>query len=263
MPSFIDQHDADIEALASIIQYRNVTKGKIIRWLTQFDESHQPIALKLLQNIRFYDSATVHTSCRTLCSIITAECGGRLDRALFMGLGPPGKSGASMATYFRRANGMRLARYDRMFRYSSEITSLPRGYNGNLVFLDDFIGSGSQAAGYLLTIISNAPPTSSIYLLVIAGYQTAIDGILKEIKCKVFPVDLLQEREKLFSDANTKFTTDEKAILKQYCERTGSNHPYGFENVGSLVIFPDSAPNNTPSILIFESATWKPLFDTF
>jgi len=44
MPNFIDEHDSDIEVLASIFQYRNVTKGKIITWLRQFEESHQAIA---------------------------------------------------------------------------------------------------------------------------------------------------------------------------------------------------------------------------
>jgi len=263
MPSFIDEHDTDIEALAGIIQYRNVTKGKIITWLIQFEESHQSIALKLLQSIRFYDAAKIHTYCRTLCTIIKSECGEHLNRTLFMGLGPAGKSGASMASNFRRANGMHIARYNRMFRFSTEITSLPREYNGNLVFLDDFIGSGSQAAASLLTIVSIAPPASSIFLLVIAGYQSAIDKICDEVKCKVFPVDVLQDREKLFSDANTSFSQAEKAILKKYCEQTGSPHPYGYRDVGSLVIFPDSAPNNTPSILNYEGKNWTPLFTPF
>lgn len=260
MPNFIDEHDSDIEVLASIFQYRNVTKGKIITWLRQFEESHQVIALKLLQSIRFYDAAQIHTACKTLCKIIKSDCGEDLDNTLFMGLGPAGKSGASMLSRFRRANSMYGAKYDSMFKFSTEITSLPSGFSGNLVFLDDFIGSGSQAATSLLEIVSIAPPASKVFLLVIAGYQSAIDKIYREVGCNVFPVNTLQDHEKLFSDANTNFTQDEKAILKNYCERTESRNPYGYRNVGSLVIFSDSAPNNTPSILIYESATWKPLF---
>lgn len=260
MPSFIDEHDSGIEELASTFQYKNVTKGKIITWLKQFEESHQTIALKLLQSIRFYDTAQMHDACKNLCRIIKAECGENLDNTLFMGLGPAGKSGSAMLSRFRHANSMHLARYHDKFKFSSAITSLPSSFSGNLVFLDDFIGSGSQAAASLLDIVSIAPPATKIFLLVIAGYQSAIDNICGEVECNVFSVDTLQDHEKLFSDANTNFTQAEKAILRDYCKRTGSTYPYGYRNVGSLVVFCDSAPNNTPSILIHEGDTWKPLF---
>ncbi len=260
MPSFIDEHDSDIEELANTFQYKNVTKGKIVTWLRQFEESHQTIALKLLQSIRFYDAAQMYDACKTLCKIIKKECGENLDNTLFMGLGPAGKSGSSMLYRFRHANGMHLASYNDKFKFSSEITLLPTTFSGNLVFIDDFIGSGSQALASLLDIVSIAPPATKIFLIVIAGYQSAIDDICKEVECNVFSVHTLQDHEKLFSDSNTNFTEAEKSILRDYCERTGSKSPYGYRNVGSLVVFCDSAPNNTPSILIHDGDTWRPLF---
>lgn len=260
MPNFIEDSDACIEALAGTLTYTNVTKGKIQTWLRQFDEPHQVVALKLLQHIRFYDTARIHSACRTLCDIVKIECGETLDKVIFMGLGSAGKSGATMLHRFRRANSMHTRKYETKFMYSSQITSIPANFDGTLVFLDDFIGSGTQATASLFDIISIAPPKSKIVFLVIAGYSSAIDEINEEIDCNIFTVDLLDDNEKLFSDTNTIFTEEEKSILKDYCELTGSRYPYGYHDIGSLVVFNDSVPNNTPSILIHDGNTWTPLF---
>ena len=260
MPNFIDQHDGDIESLANTLSYKNVTKGKIIAWLKQFDEPHQSIALRLLANIRFYDSAQISTACQTLCKMIKAQCGPGLHNVVFMGLGSAGKSGAAMLYRFRHSNNMHTKQYDLQFRYSTEVTNLPKQFSGNLVFLDDFIGSGSQSAASLLDIVSVAPSASKIFLLVIAGYVSAIHEVSKQVGCNVITAYVLDDNEKLFSDANTNFSKAERAILRSYCEKTGSQYPYGFRDVASLVVFSDSVPNNTPSILIHESNSWKPLF---
>lgn len=264
MPSYIDNHDSDIEELASVLNYKNVNKGKIISWLRQFDESHQPIALKVLQQLRFYDISQIHKSCKSLFNIVKEECGDKLENVIFMGLGSAGKSGAMMLTQFRRSNRMHPAKYQHMFKYATEVTSLSSTFDGTIVFIDDFIGSGTQSKNSILDIVSIVPPASKILLCVIAGYESAIDYVCreveKEIDFNIFPADLLQENERLFSKENTNFTRDEQEILKQYCLRTGSKYPFGFNNVGSLVIFCDSVPNNTPSILIHDGDNWKPLF---
>ena len=262
MPGFIDAHDTEIEELANTFVFRNITKGKIRTWLRQFAEAHQPVALKLLHNLRFYDSAKIHTSCKILFKMVKSECENDLDNVIFMGLGPAGKSGDMMLHRFRHANGMHTDKFKHMFKHTTEITSIDSAFNGSLVFLDDFIGSGSQAMASLFDIASIAPPGVRLFLLVVAGYASAIEelGSEKEFDCNVLAVDVLDESEKLFSDANDKFTEDEKAILRSYCENTGSRYPYGYRDVGSLVIFCDSVPNNTPSILIHESDNWRPLF---
>lgn len=264
MPSYIDDHDSDIEERASVLNYKNVNKGKIISWLKQFDEPHQPIALKVLQQLRFYDISQIHRSCKSLLNIVKEECGDKLEDVIFMGLGSAGKSGSMMLTQFRRSNGMHTSRYENMFKYATEVTALPSSFNGTLVFIDDFIGSGTQAKNSILDIVSIVPPASKILLCVIAGYESAIDYVCKEVEKEIdfniFPADLLQENEKLFSEENTNFNRAEQEILKTYCLRTGSSYPFGWHDVGSLVIFCDSVPNNTPSILIHEGDAWKPLF---
>lgn len=260
MATFIEDHDADIEALADAFTYRNVTKGKVSSWLNQFEAQHQPIALKLLQNIRFYDLATIVSSCKALCQVARVQCGQNLNHVVFMGLGQAGKSGDMMLYRFRHSNGMHTQLYAHKFKHSSEISSLDPSFTGHLVFLDDFIGSGSQAAASLSDVISIAPTQAKILLLVLVAYQSAINEICKEIDCNVFPVEILDESEKLFSNTSQVFTPAEQTILKGYCSQTGSEYPYGYKDVGSLVVFADGVPNNTPSILIHGSNTWHPLF---
>jgi len=264
MPSYIDEHDSDIEERSSVLTYKNITKGKIISWLKQFDEPHQSTALKVLQQLRFYDISQIHKSCKSLFNIVKQECGDKLEDVIFMGLGSAGKSGASMLYRFRHSNGMHSAKYANMFKNATEVTALHSSFKGTLVFLDDFIGSGTQATASILDIVSIAPPASKILLCVTAGYASAINYVCKEVEKEIdfniFPADLLQENEKLFSEENTNFNREEQEILRNYCLRTGSRYPFGFHDVGSLVVFCDSVPNNTPSILIHEGDKWKPLF---
>jgi len=233
MPNFLDEHDGEIETLAqTFITFPNVTKGKIFTWLRQFEEEHKPVALKLLKEVIFYDSAKILGCCIDLYSQARRQLGEEISKSWILALGNAGKSGDEMLHKFRQANNLHTRNFDHLFKYKSEIASLGDSFSGNLIFIDDFIGSGRQATTSLLDITA-VVPKAKITLLVLAGYEDAVRTVVNETGCTILPVNLFSESSKLFSDRNTLFNSEEKGILKNYCQRTGSKIPYGYHDTST------------------------------
>jgi hypothetical protein len=137
---------------------------------------------------------------------------------------------------------------------------LDKQFTGNLVFLDDFVGSGLQSSTFLNSIVATAPKDAKVILLTIAGFMDAIENVSSSTGCAVNAIYLLPEEEKVFSPNNPRFTDLEKRTIKAYCGRTGSRSPIGYSDTGALVAFAHGAPNNTISILTHDSDTWRSLF---
>jgi hypothetical protein len=75
-------------------------------------------------------------------------------------------------------------------------------------------------------------------------------------------VDELDGTANVLSAVCAAFDADEKAVVKQYCEKTGSAAQYvhGRGACGLLVAFKHGCPNNSLPILWWESKNWRSLF---
>lgn len=261
MTGFIDNHDNDIQSLAlKFGSYAYVDKNRIINWLQQFKERDRSLALKTLQSITFYGPSEIISACTELGKIARGFFGTQLDNTSFFGLGAAGKSSGEILHRFRQVTGLHSTIHDSKFCFITQVSSLPKDFDGNLVFLDDFIGSGDQSVIYLNNILSVAPKNSKVILLVISGFTEAIEQVSKSTGCPIASIHLLPETDKVFSDYNPNFTDQEKTIIKTYCQNTGSQQPYGFNDTGALIAFSHGVPSNTISILNHDSRSWMSLF---
>lgn len=260
MPNFIDSHDAAIERVAHRFStFPDLSKGKVIDWLRQFREQEQYIALKLLEHTSFYDMSQVQAACREIMRLVT-EGGIDYKHAIIVGLGPAGKSGSLIQYYFRHANHLTNTHHQPHFKTQSEISLLPREYNGSIIFLDDFIGSGRQSAGYLSDVTSIAPEAAQIAYYSIVGYISSMQEVERLTSYPVAAIHSLDASTQLFKPECDSFSQQEKDILKAYCVRTGASRPLGYEEIGSLIIFSHGVPNTTPAVLTHRSDAWMPLF---
>jgi hypothetical protein len=263
--NFFEVHDAKISELEyKFTEYwSGIDKYSIRKWISQFNEEHRGLALKLLQKVDYYNQARVMRSSRALHSQLMEIIDENLGNTYFASFTPPGKSGDEILPRYRLANRLRGSRFDEKFIYVSDLSKFANQENLSFVFLDDFVGSGSQALKIWQNIEGFLTKASDVFLMVMVGYTHGIEHIQRTTPLKVIANRFLSEGAKVFSEENRDFSQGEKEIIKSYCQLTGDSWPEGYGGCQSLIVFFHRVPNNTISILRADTQTWKGLFPRF
>lgn len=262
--AFLDAHNDEIVVLARKFSsyFTTIDRNDIRAWLRLFRPEHLRVALKLLKSVDFYDPPRITNDYRTAHQQLLATLGSNsLENVTFFPFGHAGKSGSSMIYHYRNANSISQGKC----MYFSAITSFFRAQDApaeelNLVFIDDFIGTGSQAIETWehLRLIS-FPKESRVFLLTLVGFDSAVDEVMRQTDIQVITPKILTEEDRVFSPDNTIFNSTERGILRTYCEKVGQG-PTGFRNCQALVVFYYKSPDDVISILRAQTQDWTPLF---
>jgi hypothetical protein len=271
------------------VPYRGqeITTDKIRIWLEQFGENkNQRLMFKILQNIHFYTDFEIKTKMSQLFNLVKksfVEAGTirtivgrefkRKDIIVSYLEDTPAKSGSEYAKLFADENNIffkNIVAPDKLDRY------LDTNKNINAVlFIDDFIGSGSSALDNIIRLAETYPRVFlngelSFHYGVVCGFQEAKHKILQRMKrlkinLSIHMCDILDESDKIFDDSSKLFTApSERYAAKAICYYRGAilekNYPLGYSNSQSLIVFPKTIPNNSLPILWSENKDWKALF---
>ena len=129
-----------------------------------------------------------------------------------------------------------------------------------LVFVDDFIGGGSQAHRYFKTYKNNLRGRR-IYYLVFLATKTGYDFLNCEqdlgggVKVNVEVIAATPQRlVPAFSDDSEVFIHEKTRLaIREIVQRKGEglfpSHPLGYGDSQALVVFPHNTPNNTLPII--------------
>jgi hypothetical protein len=164
---------------------------------------------------------------------------------------------------FKTVNGLQGPAHKSKFKYISQLNLLYKEKDVTIVFLDDFICTGEQAIDCWNNIKSVMPQNAEAILAVVAAFQQGVDNIQDNTDLKVTFHKILDEKDRLLSDKNRKFTKGEKKILKKYCKKTGLSEPFGYKDSQACIVFHYKTPNNSVSILTANNSKWKGLFPRY
>ncbi|ASM72925.1 MULTISPECIES: phosphoribosyltransferase-like protein [Roseobacteraceae] len=137
----------------------------------------------------------------------------------------------------------------------------------DLVLLEDFVGSGTQAKD-VVKFAANALPKTRILLcpLIVCpkGDEVLIDTV-SELDNVTYDPALLLPPSAFHSYDNTKANkaTKTETFLCELKEKVGVTSEelmFGFKQTGAKVVMYSNCPNNSLPIFHFESETWTPLF---
>lgn len=231
----------------------------IRHWLDQFDGEDKAVALKLLEEVMWFDQTSVNSGCRQIYNEVKNRYGDSLGTTYFASIGSAGHSGTDMLRIFRSANRLTARRHNGQFTLSAKAGELAPG--ARVVLVDDFLGSGRTALRELqrwreLTVGKEL----EVCFAAIAAFVDAVEKIEAE-DCETVVCHYLDDTHRLFSPRNAAFSGDEKRRLEYYCRaRTYSSEPLGYGGTQSYVVFHTRAPNNDVSILIARNQHWEGLF---
>lgn len=246
-----------------------ITKSNIEHFISQFEPQDMATALKLLENIDYYDGPRITNLARSLGNEIKAVTNNQLNDVLFYPIKPSyGTSTESVQRKLRQTLSLTPAQrqeFNRKFIGVSQFTQLLQdSHPKQIVFLDDFIGSGDTVIRTWGNLQAYENDEHEYYVAVYVAYEDAIKRIEEETLCRfeVIAARTLHESDRSFNTNNTIFTQPEKEVLKKYCGKlhNRTEHQYGHRNGQSLVIFSERAPNNALPILHQATQQWIPLF---
>jgi hypothetical protein len=127
----------------------------------------------------------------------------------------------------------------------------------NLVFIDDFIGTGNTVYsawenGYAELV----PGIGKVYLIVVAAVEDGRKLVNDKTTMTCVPAHELSVADNFFADENKQFSKAEKASVLAQCRRAMKKSPKGYGDYGLVLIFQHRCPNNSLPVLHADYARW-------
>jgi hypothetical protein len=233
-------------------------RDEIHRWLTNFEPKHARIALALLSEFVFIPEDQTKDLCRHLFGRLTRL---GVKAPCFFDFGPPAKSGAFVAYYFRISNELSAENF---FSFA-HLEAVDFDRYDTVVLLDDFVGSGNQALGFWVASFAHLAPDKRVIYLALAGLANGRKDIEQYTRIEVLLGRELTEADQAFHTANVFKDCHEadeaRDIIREYGRFLFPEHPLGYGDSQVMIAFSHNTPNNTLPIFWSKLTNWSPLFE--
>lgn len=241
------------------------TDGRIDRWLKQFKRHDRDIAARLLDSVEMIALPKILAAfqqCLTGLPGWHIDKNRRKGRWFFVGFATsPGESADQMMHLFRQANGLESDNFAGLFKWFSELPGLDLKDGDNIVFVDDFSGTGDQVCKRWQAYMKELLPTGPKYYLILAAvYWQARERIRKETDLKLVADIHLSKADNVFSDTCRHFTGIERGRIADYGRQASPKFPKGWGECGLLIVFHHRCPNNSIPVLHNRRKGWHPVF---
>lgn len=239
--------------------HEDMSPGHVLRWLSQFDDEHIPLALRLLERIRYYNTLNIRTLCKHLVGMVGAELPGtQYPSMAIVPVGGPGSGAMVVARIIREVvDGNRCRLVDML-----KLAQASPGQYSALVFVDDFSGTGDTLQKWWKMVDPIVRPLDAEVFLGILVLNYRAREKVESIASRVLCVDELDQAADVFDGACPHFSEQERLLLLKYAKKTGCKpkHERGYGHCGLILSFKHGCPNNSIPTLWHGSDVWKALF---
>jgi hypothetical protein len=208
-----------------------LTTRSVSSWFDNFSGQNrekrieQEAALTLLKNFLYYSEKEIRYLCKAAFSLLKRQAlvqnahhlftqeGERLadrfiDDCLFSYIGGAAESGAMLSYHFRQVNHIPTRRYMEPTAFLTNEISLQQLASSNLIFMDDFIGTGATVNHFWDTRVAQIKQRCAgvkIYWLSLIATAEAIETIKQHTNISLICPQILDGSYKAFSDTSSIF----------------------------------------------------------
>jgi hypothetical protein len=254
--SYPDEID---QAVNRFGDHEDMSAGRVLAWLSQFDEDDLPLAIEIIEAVRYFNAVNIRTMTRELFELASAELVARdLAHAAFVAVGGPASGSATVARVLREQLRGTPHRLVTML----ELAQAPAGQFDAVVFVDDFSGTGSTLVRWWDTVEPIVRPINAEVFIGLLVLNEPARPLI-EVFGQVIAVEELGPAQNTLSAVNETFTNDQKQRIRHYCAATGVSQALrsGYGNCALLLAFKHVCPNNSLPILWSDQSGWRPLFN--
>ncbi|MGD0339597.1 MAG: hypothetical protein ABSB78_12510 [Bacteroidota bacterium] len=262
----------------SIIEKRlkkSVNSIEILSWLNNFEYRDWNNALKVLEALEYFSESEIIELYENRISKIIGTLSSTMEYVVHP-IGEYGKSGTMMVYYFKKTPSFINNSY--LFSFAEKTHKLKSVLNlrKTLLLLDDYLGTGKSANDYVrqfvLPLLNKRGLTIPIILVSLFGNESGIKLIGRKLpKIKIYT----EQRLKAFTSRGSIFGNYKRMIvIRKFCYKYGQglftiydpvthnniDHPLGYQNSQSIIVFPYGPPNNTLPIIWSSDHNWHPLY---
>ena len=243
------------------------TREAIERWIRRFRGQDSDIAARVLDAVEVVSSSEIRSAFRRLLTELPGWnkiAKGRAGKWVFVAReSSAGESGGSMLQLFRQANGLAPKRYDSLFKYNRDLPSLGLGPEDNIVFVDDFSGTGDQVLDHWPVVRELVGDRPNLFLMLIAAPNMTVSQIERKTRYNVICDITMGVQDNIFSNKCKYFNKSERSKIRRYCSVASRSSPGGYGDCGLLLVFHHGCPNNCIPILHANSQNWVGLFPRY
>jgi hypothetical protein len=240
-----------------------VSDEVVADWLNQFEPEERDVAEQLLVHFRFYGFAQISAALRELHAKILAATRDLASSTWYVPVGYVAKSGSLIAYFYKIQNEVT----QESFILISDLKNISSDRASTIVFLDDYIGTGHQAAQVWNAFRSLNPrlaEEATVIFAAIVAMRRGVEYLSQMTGFRVIVVDVIEESDLPLAAQSSIFPADgdrarARTILEKYGARLRPKGPLGYGNSQGLLGFIYSTPNNTLPIFWSTESGWKPL----
>jgi hypothetical protein len=265
---------------------RQITVGDVQAWLEQAPKMRdRRMLFKLIQHLRFFRDEEVREQLRVAHSIVKQHMGAftpqnrahRRYDVLITYVDGPGKSGARFAEKYAEVNlisSTNVIEQNDLLKSIDDVEKKRQIKISGLVIVDDIAATGNSLSANLREFIgqnSNVIRERELSIVVISLLATreadaAIREAISELGVDIDfrSCETIGEESKAFSPKSDLWSDEDefaraKTLVSNLGRQIYRDAPLGYGNLGLLVAFSHTVPNNTLPILHGAAAQWKPL----
>ena len=270
LPS-VDQQEY-IEGIISTRVNSSIEYSHVLRWLSNFDDSEQDLAIEILSKIDYYPYNKILSVVKSKIERIVLS---PMGRCIFLPIGESGKRGGSVLYICQQIQKNRSV----YVNYIEEALNI-LSPNDIIVLVDDIIGSGNTFCSWLKEKLNKLEIGNQLNDLIGQSRIKLISIVVLErgkskINSKYPLIDILgEDARKSFLQTCSMFGGRVRMKrFREFCYKYGKllyhSGPLGYENSQALIVFNHATPNNTLPIIwsnshiAGRSTAWYPLFPRF
>jgi hypothetical protein len=249
-------------------QYLDLFKGEVteaafIAWIEQFEEEDRATMLTLVGGFRYFSLQDVFLLLDKLYAQLRDQHGFTPGSTWFVPCGYVAKSGDAVAYFFKRRNALP----DNSFLRASDLTESRLRERPNVVFIDDFVGSGQLVARTIEELVvplrARVPEARFVFGTMLA-MERGVRRFYGQTQLGLCTSMTVGTSAEPFSEDSVIFRTtearrDAEMRVRKYTERLSPKSPLGYGGSQALIGFFFGTPNNTLPIFWRSSPEWRPL----
>jgi hypothetical protein len=257
-----DKINSLADAARAFQDHEGVSLAKTNDWSEQFGERNQTLALKILNNVKYYSGPKIREMVENLVQKVCEKLNCHKRQLIFIPIGNPYEGSNIIARALRDCPGIRT----NQIKPQTELANIPKNPRHRaIVLLDIFSGTGEQMDDWWMNMETLLLPwieKSITLILGILAVNYKAKKVFRAIPAELVCISSLDKRHNMLSDISKVFLESEKKQIKSFCNKTGcsSKYLYGRGQCGLLIAFKYGCPNNSLPILWYQSNNWKNIF---